>query len=116
MKAPAPTERAIQIAIKDRLTFHGCLVAHVPNAAKRSAVAGRRVKQEGMITGFPDLLVYRAGKHALLEVKRPGYSPSAVSASQRDVHAALARQGFTVAIVTSQDEAVQTLRAAGWAL
>lgn len=116
MKAPIPSERAIQIAIKDRLTFHGCLVAHVPNAAKRSAAAGRRIKQEGMVPGFPDLLVYRCGRHALLEVKRPGYSPSAVSSAQRDMHAALARQGFTVAIVTSQDEALAALRAAGWAL
>jgi hypothetical protein len=108
------TEAAIQIAIKARLTFHGCLVAHVPNAGKRSLGAGRRLKAEGMLPGFPDLLVYRGGKHALLEVKRPGYSPSDVSPAQREMHATLQRLGFPVAIVTSQDEAVQALKDAGW--
>jgi phosphoglycolate phosphatase-like HAD superfamily hydrolase len=50
----------------------------------------------------------------LLEVKRPGYTPSAVSPAQRDMHEALARKGFTVAIVTGQDEAVRALEAMGW--
>ena len=116
MKAPVPSEASIQIAIKARLMFHGCLVVHVPNAGKRSLVAGRRIKAEGMLPGFPDLLIYRGGKHALLEVKRPGYTPSDVSPAQRDMHATLERLGFKVAIVTSQDEAVQALKDAGWAL
>ncbi len=113
-RKPTPTEAAIQIAIKQRLTYLGCFVAHVPNAGKRTSGGGYRLKREGMVTGFPDLLIYRNGHHALLEVKRPGYSPSDVSDAQREIHATLARQGFPVAIVTGQDEAIRALEAMGW--
>jgi hypothetical protein len=68
-----------------------------------------------MRAGFPDLACYGPnGRHALLEVKRPHYSPSDVSDDQLDVHARLRGLGATVAIVTSIDDAVAALRAAGW--
>ena len=111
---PKPTEAAVQIAIRQRLVFFGCLVISIPNEGKRSVVHGRRMKSLGLATGAPDLLIYRHGKHALLEVKRPGYSPSDVRDSQRDMHARLGSHGFPVAIVTSPDEAIAALEDAGW--
>lgn len=113
-KIPAPKESAVQIAIRQRLIFHGVVAAHVPNGGKRSLAAGRRLKAEGMIAGFPDLVcVGDGGKVAFLEVKRPKYSPSDVSDEQRDMHDMLRRKGHHVAIVTSQDEAVAACRDAG---
>lgn len=113
-----PSEAQIQISIKQRLVFLGCYVAHIPNAAKRSKRAGVRIKQEGMVPGFPDLAVYGGGynrcRHALLEVKRPDYKLSDVQDNQRDCHAALLRRGWRVHIVTSQDEAVRALQDEGW--
>lgn len=115
-KPRAPLEAAVQRAIIDRLRLLGVLAIHVPNGGKRSMMAGRRLKSEGMRAGFPDLLCYKDGRHALLEVKRPGYTPSAVSAEQHEMHDLLRERGASVAIVTSQDEAVMALRAEGWAL
>lgn len=113
-KPPPPLEAKIQIAIKQRLILYGVVAAHVPNAGKRSKAAGRRLKAEGMITGFPDLVcVGDGGRTMFLEVKRPRYSPSDVSDAQRDMHDLLRRKGHHVAIVTSQDEAVEALRSAG---
>ena len=109
-----PKEAQIQRAIIDRLRFLGVLAVHVANEGQRSAKAGKRLKGEGMRPGFPDLLCYQDGRHALLEVKRPKYRPSSVSDNQHECHALLAEQGFAVAIVTSQDEAIDALRIAGF--
>jgi len=113
-KPPVPKEAQIQRAIMARLQFLGVLAVHIPNEGKRSARAGQRLKGEGMRPGWPDIAAYQNGRHALLEVKRPGYRPSAVSDSQKDCHALLDEHGFPVAIVTSQDEAIDALRIAGF--
>jgi len=112
--ALVPKEAQIQRAIIDRLRFLGVLAVHVANEGKRSERAGARLKGEGMRPGWPDLACYQDGRHALLEVKRPGYRPSSVSDNQRACHALLDEHGFPVAIVTSQDEAVDALRMAGF--
>lgn len=115
MKAPAPKEALVQRAIISRLQFLGVMAVHIPNAGKRTAAGGRRLKSEGMRAGFPDLACYGPnGEHALLEVKRPGWTASAVSDNQRDCHAELSRRGIHVAVVASQDEAVDALRLAGF--
>lgn len=114
-KPPAPKEATVQRSIIDWCRWRDIYAVHVPNAGKRSRIAGKRLKGEGMRTGFPDLALYaRDGRHALLEVKRPGYSPSDVSDAQRDVHDNLRARGVVVAIVTSIDDAQAALRAAGW--
>lgn len=114
-RGPIPTEAQVQRAIIDALRWRRVFCAHVPNAGLRSVVGGRRLKGEGLRKGFPDLVCYGAdGRHALLEVKRPGYTASAVSDEQRNVHETLRGLGATVAIVTSADEAIAVLQAAGW--
>ena len=111
--APAASEAQIQRAIIDAMRWRGVLAVHVPNAGKRSAVAGRRLKGEGMRPGFPDLLLYAHGVHALIEVKRPGYRPSDVSDAQREMHATLTEHGARVTVVDSVDAALAFARAAG---
>jgi hypothetical protein len=110
-----PQEAAVQRAIIDALRWRGIYAAHVPNAGKRSRAAGKRLKGEGMKAGFPDLVVYGPrGKHMLLEVKRPGWSPSDVSDNQRDVHAILRDLGHVVEVVASIDDALAVLTREGW--
>lgn len=105
-------EAAIQRAILDRLRWHGILCHHSPNEGKRAAITGKRLKGEGMRPGWPDLACYgQNGEHALLEVKAP---KGRLSDAQRECHAELARRGIAVRTVTSQDEAVAALRAAGF--
>jgi hypothetical protein len=112
-KKRAAPEAAIQRAIIDRLQWLGVLCVHIPNAGKRSVVAGRRLKAEGMRPGWPDLACYQHGKHALLEVKAP---KGRLSPAQHACHAELGRHAFMVAVVTSQDEAVEALRERGFSL
>jgi hypothetical protein len=108
----AAPERAIQIAIKRRLALSGVVCHHSPNAARRSAITGVRLKQEGMITGWPDLTLVGPDKRvAFLEVKAP---KGRTSAAQDDCIAMLRRMGHDVAVVRSQDDAVLMLQEWGW--
>jgi hypothetical protein len=105
-------EAAIQRAIIARLRLSGIVCHHSPNAAKRSVIGGRRVKQDGMITGWPDLTVLGPeGLVAFLEVKAPDGKPSP---AQREIGDMLARMGHTWAVVRSQEQAVTWLQAWGW--
>jgi hypothetical protein len=108
----AAPERAIQIAIKRRLALSGVVCHHSPNAGKRSVIGGRMLKQEGMITGWPDLTVVGpGGRIAFLEVKSAkGHTTDA----QDDCLGMLQRMGHDVAVVRSQDEAVLMLQEWGW--
>jgi hypothetical protein len=112
MKLPRASERAIQIAIKNRLALHGVVALHVPNEGRRSVVAGRRLRDEGMIAGAPDLIcICPDGRTAWLEVKAPG---GRVSERQAEFHALLQRLGHRIAVVTDQDQAVSRLREWGY--
>ena len=111
-KPKAQPEAAIQRAIIARLRLSGIVCHHSPNAAKRSVNGGRRVKQDGMITGWPDLTVIgREGLVAFLEVKAPDGKPSP---AQSEIGEMLARMGHTWAVVRSQEQAVTWLKAWGW--
>lgn len=111
-KVPVASERAVQISIRHRLTLSGVVCLHVPNEGRRSVVAGRRLKQEGMIRGACDLIcIGDEGRVAWLEVKS---ATGRVSDAQRDHHDMLRRKGHIVAVVRDQDEAVAALRGAGW--
>ena len=111
-KPKAQPEAAIQRAIIARLRMSGIVCHHSPNAAKRSVIGGRRVKQDGMITGWPDLTVVGPeGLVAFLEVKAP---KGRLSDAQGEIGDMLARMGHLWAVVRSQDEAVTWLQAWGW--
>ena len=113
-KRKAQPEAAIQRAIIARLRMAGIVCHHSPNAAKRSVIGGRRVKQDGMITGWPDLTVVgREGLVAFLEVKAPG---GKLSPAQGEIGMMLIHMGHTWAEVRSQDEAVLILHEWGWAV
>jgi len=112
---PAATEAQIQRAIIDALRWRGIMAVHVPNAGKRSAIAGRRLKGEGMRPGFPDLVVYGpGGLHMLMEIKRTGWRPSDVSDDQRAMHERLRELGQVVEIVDGIGAALAVLRREGW--
>ena len=105
-------EAAIQRAIIARLKLSGIVCHHSPNAAKRSVIGGRRIKADGMITGWPDLTVVGPeGLVGFLEVKAPG---GKLSQAQGEIGDMLGRMGHTWAVVRSQDEAVEILQQWGW--
>lgn len=111
MKREAP-ERAVQIAIINRLALYGVECWSIPNEARRSIVAGRMMKAAGLTPGAPDLIcIGPEGRVAFLEVKAP---KGVVSERQADVHERLRRKGHVVAVVRSQDDAYAVLEGAGW--
>jgi len=120
-KPLVPLEAAVQIAVIDRLRILGVWTCHLQNegriegTAHQRMIRGARRKAQGVRTGAPDLLcVHRDGRVAWLEVKRPGYRPSDVKPAQVECHEDLRERNQHVAIVTSQDEAVEALRGFGW--
>ena len=127
-KAPGASEAMVQRAIIQRLQLSGILCVHVPNEGKRSMAGHMQAKRDGMMAGFPDLLLYAPnGRHGLLEIKRPGWkAPRAPAAGTKPsdawkawaarlrVYEALTGRGHPVAVVTSQDEAVAAVKRWGW--
>ena len=121
MKPPAPSERQVQRAILHMMgwAFPRVLVWHIPNGAFLGDDEQARKRTMGMLLGdglkpgAPDLACYWNHGHALIEVKRPGYSPSQVKPKQIEIHAELAEMGFAPAIVTSPEEAFAFLRERG---
>lgn len=121
MKLPAPTERQTQRAILDMMgkLFPQVFVAHVPNGAHLAGGKLERIMQmgalkgDGLKNGFPDLIAYWNHGHCLMEVKRPGYSPSAIRPEQTKIHERLAEMGWRPAIVTSPEEAFAFLKERG---
>lgn len=120
MNAPIPTERQVQRAIiaMIRTCFPLAVTHHSPNGAHLAGNNVARFKQmgallgDGMLKGWPDLVVLWGGGHGLLlEVKRP--KTGKLSDVQEALHERLAGIGWPVWTVTSQEGAYQALRAAG---
>ena len=121
-KIAAPTERCVQRSILRMMgiAFPKVRAWHVPNGAYLGDNPASRKRTMGVLLGdglkpgAPDLACYWAGGgHQLIEVKRPGYSPSKVSPEQIALHAELAEMGHPVAIVTSAAEAFALLKDRG---
>lgn len=82
-------------------------IAAIPNAGKRSMREGARLKAEGMLAGYPDVLidVPRCGFHGLrIEFKRQDGGGGA-SASQKRVIRALRANGYAVAVCLGFNDA-----------
>ncbi len=91
---------------------------HVPNGAVLGGDRVRRARQmnslkaDGLMPGFPDLLVYGAGgKIAHVEVKQEG---TRQSATQKDCQAWLEQIGHRYAVLRSSEDVFETLNDWGW--
>ncbi len=83
---------------------------HCPNEGKRSISEGFRLKQEGMIPGFPDCHFIRANAdyHGLyMELKIP---PDKLSATQTSCLEMLRGEGNFAEVYYSLDDALDAIR------
>ena len=86
------------------------LVAHIPNGGQRTIMAGARLKAEGVVKGYPDIMVFNPRRliskvgvdlSALpfcgiaIELK---VWPNKPSPEQEELHALLESQGWRVAV------------------
>lgn len=118
MKSNAQPESALQQAIVTYLRAKGFIVAHVPNGSKMAGsekqrlARGARLKREGLLAGFPDLLVYAPqGRMGHIEVKAEG---AYQQPSQKAVQAALEGLGQHYVVCRSIADVDETLTVWGW--
>lgn len=118
MKGYSPNERQVQRSIlaMARACFPKVFLHHSPNGAHLSGDNQARclqvgaLKGDGMRPGFPDLIALWDGGVALLEVKSP---KGTISEAQTNMHGLLGAIGHAVAIVRSDQEAYDVLKARG---
>lgn len=95
----SPLEHTEQVRVVEWMKhFHpGVIVAAVPNGGRRTKTEAGRLKAEGVLPGYPDLLIDepRGGYHGLrIEMKRVGGKGATVA--QKAVHARLRAAGYRV--------------------
>lgn len=98
-----PYHRAILAQLHARLP--GAIVHHsaneFPGSGEAIARAIAKAKKNGMVVGFPDLVVFWRGQVALIEVKAPG---GRLSPAQINVGLQFEANGFDVHVVTDPDD------------
>lgn len=114
----AQPESHIQQAIVQYLRSKGYLVAHVPNGGKgtgtkqQRAARGARLKREGLLAGFPDLLIYGSGgRVGHVEVKAKGEYQRP---NQKEVQQMLEALGQSYAVCRSIEDIESTFEKWGW--
>ena len=111
-------ERAIQRAIRSYLALRGFASVHVvngtalPGTPEQKARMVNTLKADGLMPGYPDLIVYASGgRIGHIEVKA---SKGRQEASQKAVHAWLGTLGHHYAVCRSVDDAAAALETWGW--
>lgn len=98
--------RLLKMMLSDTaVIFHGA------NEGKRSAIAGKALKDIGLLPGLPDLGIVDCQRVYWMELKAGRKVPTA---TQYECHRALQRAGSPVAIVRSIDEAMSAVQ--NWGL
>ena len=84
------------------------IIAHVPNGGSRDAREAANLKVQGVLAGFPDLIIMlRMGETILIEMKaRKG----GLSLSQLALHPNLTALGHEPIVAFSAEEALAALR------
>ena len=89
------------------------LVTHIPNGGQRTIMAGARLKAEGVVKGYPDIMVFSADRPVTwrvglaIELK---VWPNKPKPEQEDLHELLRSQGWHVAICYGLGEVEQVTR------
>jgi hypothetical protein len=98
------SEHAEQVALVRRLRADGHFVAAIPNGGLRDAITARRLRDEGVVAGMPDLVLLLAGGRSIwVEMKRRDRGKP--SPEQKKVHAALKSLGHCVIVANGAAEA-----------
>ena len=117
MRKAQPESRLQQDIVK-HLRARNFFAVHVPNGSKLAGTAeqrertGHRLKLEGAVSGFPDLLVYgKGGRIGHIEVKTEG---NYQTASQKECARWLTECGQLVAVCRSIADVDETFAGWGW--
>jgi len=92
------------------------LVTHIPNGGQRTIMAGARLKAEGVVKGYPDIMVFAEGFQEWGLGWRPGFAlelkvwPNKPKPEQEEVHELLKSQGWHVVVCYGLGEVEQVTR------
>lgn len=107
-------EESLQSTILNWMEQHrpDLLCIHIPNGAIRTHRERRRMLEQGMVPGMPDLLLIDAeGRHGYMEVKT---DRGALSMTQWDIREELVKRQVPWALVRSVGDVERTLTAWAW--
>ena len=92
---------------------------HIPNGGQRNAIVGAKLKAQGTVAGYPDIMVHHRSDMFDLDVTDAfgqfycGLAielkvwPNKPSAEQEKIHELLMRSGWRVAVCYSLDAVIE---------
>jgi len=114
MKRPRrQPEAQIQTALCNHLRWRArrdCFWFHVPNGGKRDAIEARHLKDQGVRTGVPDVILICGGRTYGLELKA---DQGRVSVAQKATQIEMEMAGAAVATAYGLDAALAQVEAWG---
>ena len=106
-----PSEHDEQVALVRSLRAQGCLVFAIPNGGLRDAITAKRLKDEGVLSGSPDLcIVLPDGKTLWVEMKRR--KGGTTSPEQKAIHLKMTDMGHQVIVGHGAKDASEQIMAA----
>ena len=112
-KSSVPTEYEEQIKLAEYLDMKGYCWCHVPNGGNRNAIAGAKLKRQGVKPGVPDVLIFddpcNNSNGIAIELKRSNGRLSDVRETQKEWLANLESEKWLTKIAFGADEAINFL-------
>ncbi len=114
MRKLHPTEHTIQATLISELDYkmrRELVRMAIPNGGMRHPIVGRKLKEEGLLPGSPDLVfALEQGRTLWLEMKKEG---GRLSDEQVGLHSKLRALGHEVMVAYSVDQAMEICRRYG---
>jgi VRR-NUC domain len=104
-------EHDIQVSVIEwfRWQYPELLLFAIPNGGARNAVTGKKLKDEGVTPGIPDLFLAKQHKNyggLFIEIKT---NRGRLSKHQKEIHDRLQEQGYAVITAHGYDEATSVI-------
>lgn len=105
-----PSEHIEQVSFVNwcRSEYPACILFAVPNGEKRNISVAKRLKNEGVLPGVPDLVFINLGIIIFIEMKR--VKRSTTSQEQKDMHRDLREHGQVVILAKGAKDAANQLQ------
>lgn len=105
-----PSEADEQRALVEWCNWHKLPIFHIPNGGKRNKFEAKRLKQQGVKAGVPDLfLPMPTEKHHGLFIELKRKDGGRVSEPQKRWLEYLASQGYRAVVCHGADEAIKAI-------
>lgn len=107
LKIPTEHQEQVDVVKTFRAQYPQHLIFAVPNGEHRAISVAKRLKDEGVLSGVPDLIIATAKGVIFVEMKR--IKGSTTSKEQKEIHAQLRSMGYTVILAKGAKDAWQQI-------